>query len=277
VQEQKLLPDDGASGEQFGDSVSVSGDVAVVGANRDDDNGSSSGSAYVFRWNGTTWAEEQKLLPADGATGDRFGVSVSVSGGVAVVGAYGDDDNGSLSGSAYVFPLSVPTESYPPDGLIDARQPSDAECNEPFGWDSIALSYNHGTAFVAASDFEVTVEPGDVPPPGIVKLVPDGDTATLQFTDPAPPGHWTIVTHQPSGFSTRVGALPGDVNGDGMSGSRDILALIDFLNGIGLDLDLWQTDIDRSGKTNTADIIRLIDLLQGSGCFDPWMQQSLPE
>ena len=62
-----------------------------------------SGSAYVYRFDGTKWVEEAKLLASDGAACDYFGVSVSVSGDVAVVGADGDDDNGHQSGSAYVY------------------------------------------------------------------------------------------------------------------------------------------------------------------------------
>ncbi len=44
-----------------------------------------------------------KLTAADGAAYDYFGSSVAVSGDTVVVGAYGDDDKGSNSGSAYVF------------------------------------------------------------------------------------------------------------------------------------------------------------------------------
>ena len=107
VQEQKLTASDGAAVDQFGRSVSVSGDVAVVGASGDDDDVRfSSGSAYAYRFNGSSWVQEQKLLASDGATGDFFGAHVSISGDVAVVGAYGDDENGGVSGSAYVFSLS---------------------------------------------------------------------------------------------------------------------------------------------------------------------------
>jgi hypothetical protein len=101
--EVKLVAADGASREVFGGAVSISGNVALVGANEDDDNGSISGSAYIFRYNGSNWVQEDKLLAADGATDDRFGLSVSISGDVALVGADGDDDNGSNSGSAYIF------------------------------------------------------------------------------------------------------------------------------------------------------------------------------
>ena len=103
AQEAKLLASDGAAGDVFGTSVSIFGDYAVVGANRDDDNGDASGSAYVFKRAGTTWAQEAKLLPSDGAIFDQFGNSVSISGDYAVVGAELDDDNGENSGSAYVF------------------------------------------------------------------------------------------------------------------------------------------------------------------------------
>ena len=94
IQETKLLASDGAGYDHFGISVSVSGDVAVVGAYGDDDNGNGSGSAYVYRFDGTDWVEEAKLLASDGAADDDFGGSVSVSGDVAVVGARYDDDNG---------------------------------------------------------------------------------------------------------------------------------------------------------------------------------------
>ncbi len=103
VQEAKLLPSDGAANDAFGISISISGDYAVVGARWDDDNGGASGSAYLFKRTGTIWAQEAKLLPSDGATGDWFGHSVSISGDYAVVGAWGDDDNGTNSGSAYLY------------------------------------------------------------------------------------------------------------------------------------------------------------------------------
>ncbi|TFB11899.1 hypothetical protein E3V55_02505, partial [Candidatus Marinimicrobia bacterium MT.SAG.3] len=103
AQEAKLLASDGAADDLFGWSVSISGDYAVVGARRDDDNGISSGSAYVYKRTGTSWAQEAKLLASDGAADDLFGWSVSISGDYAVVGAFGDDDNGTDAGSAYVF------------------------------------------------------------------------------------------------------------------------------------------------------------------------------
>jgi hypothetical protein len=103
IEEAKLLPHDGAPIDYFGASVCISGEIAVIGANDDDDQGSGSGSAYIFRRGDTSWTEEAKLTPADGAAGDHFGVSVSVSGDYVMVGSFWDDDHGAESGSVYVF------------------------------------------------------------------------------------------------------------------------------------------------------------------------------
>jgi hypothetical protein len=103
TQQAKLLPSDGAPYDEFGNSVSISGDTALIGAWWDDDNGDYSGSAYVFvRW-GSTWVQQAKLHSSDNAEGDNFGNSVSLDGNIALIGAWGNDDNGDRSGSAYVF------------------------------------------------------------------------------------------------------------------------------------------------------------------------------
>ncbi len=128
-----------------------------------------------------------------------------------------------------------------------------------------------------ASDFTVRVDPADVTPPGIVNVVPNGNTATLEFDMTIPLSHWTIITHDASGFATRIGALPADVSGDRTSGPADILDLIDFLNEAGPDLEVWQTDIDRSGEANPMDILTVVDLLNGAGCFDAWSGETLPK
>ena len=101
----KLKASDGARYYSFGVSVSVSGNVAIVGAENDDDNGLYSGSAYVFERDDSTghWNETSKLTASDGSNGDGFGFSVAVSSNTVIVGAYGDDDEGDGSGSVYTF------------------------------------------------------------------------------------------------------------------------------------------------------------------------------
>jgi len=103
VEEQKFLASDAAEGDIFGISSSISGDYAIVGASENDDNGTSSGSAYIFKRDGMNWIEEKKFTASDGAEGELFGTSVAISGDYAIVGASKDDDNGTFSGSAYIF------------------------------------------------------------------------------------------------------------------------------------------------------------------------------
>ena len=140
----KLVAADGVAGDSFGRSVAISGNRAIVGAPADDDKGNNSGSAYVFeRAAGGGWNEVAKLVAADGAAVDRFGVSVALSGARAIVGAFGDDDNGSGAGSAYVFERAAGggwrevTKLIAPDGAAD----------DSFGF-SVALS--GGRAIVGA-------------------------------------------------------------------------------------------------------------------------------
>ncbi len=91
-----------ASGDQFGFSVALSGNIVIVGAIFDDTGASDSGSAYVF--NATTGALVAALANPTPRGGDVFGMSVAVSGNTVVVGANGDSYAGvDAIGSAYVF------------------------------------------------------------------------------------------------------------------------------------------------------------------------------
>jgi hypothetical protein len=106
IEEQKLTADDAASGAYFGGSVSINGNTVIVGDPYNDDNGSNAGAAYIFRFDGSDWIQSQKLIASDGAADDYFGNSVAIDNNFAVIGANEDDDNGTGSGSAYVFQLS---------------------------------------------------------------------------------------------------------------------------------------------------------------------------
>ena len=106
-QEAKLTASDAAEFDQFGFSVSISGDLAIVGAFPGSSSRSASGSAYIFRRDGGTWSQEEKLTASDAAAVDLFGTSVSIDGDLAIVGANRDDDAGSASGSAYVYNLVI--------------------------------------------------------------------------------------------------------------------------------------------------------------------------
>ncbi len=107
--EGALIASDGQSGDAFGVSVAAQGDLLVIGADADDDAcpgivpTCDSGAAYVFERFKGQWIEVAKLRGLDNVRGDRFGNSVSAWGGVALIGAKGDDGVATNSGSAYVF------------------------------------------------------------------------------------------------------------------------------------------------------------------------------
>ena len=103
TQQAKLLASDGTAEDLFGNSISLSGDTALIGAWNDDDMGTNSGSAYIFTRTSTNWTQQKKLLASDGAAGDLFGYPVSLSGDTALITAENDDDMGVNSGSVYVF------------------------------------------------------------------------------------------------------------------------------------------------------------------------------
>jgi uncharacterized protein (TIGR03437 family) len=97
IQQQELFASDGAANDWFGCSISVDGDMAVIGAQG---RNGQHGTAYVFVRNGGVWGQQQELTPTGGAGAGAFGISVSLSGNTAVIGAYGEND---VQGAAYVF------------------------------------------------------------------------------------------------------------------------------------------------------------------------------
>ena len=111
IQQAKLTAADGEAGAEFGRSVALSDDTAIIGAARDDEKGEDSGSVYVFTRSGTNWSQLAKLTAADGAKGDVFGISVALDGDTALIGADLDDDKGENSGSVYVYTRSKGTWS----------------------------------------------------------------------------------------------------------------------------------------------------------------------
>ncbi len=100
--ETKITASDSDIDDRFSDCIATSGDRVVVGSVLDDDNGMSSGSIYIYDWDGTSWVET-KVTASDGAAGDLFGASIDISGDRIIVGAYQDDDNGVGSGSVYIY------------------------------------------------------------------------------------------------------------------------------------------------------------------------------
>lgn len=108
TQRAKLVPSDGATGDEFGTAISVSGDgsVVLVGAKNANISGvNDTGAAWIFTRSGDTWPQTAKISPTDIALNDHFGwaTAISYDGTLALIASPHDDDKGSGSGSAYMF------------------------------------------------------------------------------------------------------------------------------------------------------------------------------
>jgi len=182
AEQAKLLASDGAADEWFGCSVSIDGDYAIIGARWDDDNGGTSGSAYVFTRSGTAWAEQAKLLASDGAAGDIFGCSVSIDGDYAIVGARGDDDNGVWSGSAYAFTNNISDFN----NSIEVEDQSNPTFHEDLAWPlNEVVDYAQGfiPAFSPLTKIRLGIGERGIPPENAIFTVSirddlDGDDIT---------------------------------------------------------------------------------------------------
>ncbi len=144
-EEQKLLPipdSDDAEGDQSGYRVAIDGNTAVVGAYRDAAPGTRSGSASIYTFDGTNWVYQTELTASDGNAYDAFSSDVAISGNTAIIGAFGNDDLGSTSGSAYIF--AYDGSSWSEQALLLA---SDGDANDQFGH---SVDIDGNTAVVGA-------------------------------------------------------------------------------------------------------------------------------
>jgi hypothetical protein len=153
-QQAKLTADDAAAGDNFGWTVALDGDTAVIGASQYDNDGNENGSAYVFVRSDTSWSQQAKLTAGDAAAGDNFGWTVALNGETAVIGAPQDDDDGNGSGSAYVFTRNG--TSWNQQAKLTAN---DAAAGDAFGF---AVALDNDTVVVGAweDDSEVGVNSG---------------------------------------------------------------------------------------------------------------------
>jgi len=146
--ELKINASDAADNDRFGDSVSMSGDYAIIGAPFENGSGSLRGAAYIFRRTGTnTWDSGTKITAADAADSDEFGISVSISGDYAIAGAFREDGAGTDRGAAYIYHRTG-TNTWSTGTKITA---SDAADNDNFGI-SVSISGDYALAGSRLSD-----------------------------------------------------------------------------------------------------------------------------
>ena len=140
VERQKLTSEDGATDDQFGWAIAVSGNTALVAApNATIGDNAGQGAVYVFTRDSGQWQQTAKLIADDGREADSFGISVALAGSTAIIGAPNID---TFRGAAYVFRFSNGT--WTQDQKLQA---SDGTEFNQFGW-SVALS---GTAALIGS------------------------------------------------------------------------------------------------------------------------------
>ena len=106
-QQQKLYASDATTYQDFGIAVALDGDTAVVGSPEYNAQNNAPGAAYVFVRSDSSWSQQQKLVPSDGAANDLFGDSIALQGDTAVIGADQTVDyTDPHPGKAYVFARS---------------------------------------------------------------------------------------------------------------------------------------------------------------------------
>ncbi len=213
---EKIFASDTDYYDYFGNSVSISEDYALIGAPYDDDNGSHSGSAYIFFFDGSNWIEQAKLTATDGAEGDQFGYSVSISNGYAVIGALMDDDNGDRSGSAYIFKRNG--TSWVEQTKLTA---SDGTSYDQFGY-SVSISENYAIIGAPCYDYDDSGSAYIFEYNGISWI----EQVKLTASDAAEEDFFGIAVSI-SGDYTVIGAA-----GDDDSGDRSGSAYIFFDDGI---------------------------------------------
>jgi hypothetical protein len=104
---QKLTASDAGAFDEFGWSVAIDSQHALIGAYRDDDAGGNAGAAYAFTYDGELWTEAHKLIAGEVAELDQFGFSLDIAGDRAVISAWLDDDGGDAAGAVYAYQLDT--------------------------------------------------------------------------------------------------------------------------------------------------------------------------
>ncbi len=193
----QIKADNGGVSDQFGNSIAISGNTAVVGS-------SARGTVYVFEYNNSSRKFEQvaQLTASDVAIDDDFGISVAISDETVVVGASREDHISLDSGSAYLF-------EKPFDGWGNMTESaklvaSDGATNDLFGWS------------VAISGDEVVV--------GAIGDDDDGYQSGSAYLFEKPSNGWIGTVSENAKF-TASDALNGDSFGISAAFSGDILVI----------------------------------------------------
>lgn len=139
---KRFSPTVGEAQGRYGSSVTISGGWAAIGAPGDDQGGADSGAVYLLRRIGTQWFAAGTVVSPSPQPGDRFGVSVSLSGSTLAVGAYRRDETELDSGAVFIYSLAGTSWS-----LTQVVAPSELVSGSEFGY-SVCI---HGSSLVVGA------------------------------------------------------------------------------------------------------------------------------
>lgn len=255
TQQQKLAASDAAQSSDFGWSVGISGNTAIIGAPRSQ---GLKGAAYIFERTENTWSQTHKASPDDLPIGAGFGHSVAIDGDTAIAGAVLDDGAAEHSGSASIYVKSAGQWSFE-QRLVNTND----ESKSKFGTD---VDIKGNIAIIGANG-------QDIP------TLPDGGAAHLYERDG---GVWTLrqVLISPSGqpgenfggdvavgvSAAVVGSYLRDIT-TGQAEYRDLGSVYAFLlsPALGSTVEVSGRVLTAEGNALRAAKVTITDLATGAG------------
>jgi len=250
---QKLTTDDAAPFDQFGWSVALDGDIALIGAQGaaiDGNNGQ--GAVYAFTRSGGTWTQSDKFTSDDGAAADSFGWSVAIDGTNAVVGTGFPTVGGNiLQGAAYTF-----TES---GGVWTQTQKLVASNGAAYDFFGLSVAIEGDTILVGADGAATDGDPFSNQGVAYVFMNSGGswaETQQLTGSDGQPSdafGEWVAI----EGDRALVGATGVSVNGNDGQGAAYLFSrsgaiwseVLRFVSSDGAENDQFGWEVALSGDT----------------------------
>jgi len=197
----------------------------------------------------------------------------------------GDHNYNGIDDMCEECPDATISNAMPPDGVVDARQPSEPGDELPrqgigTAEEAIVITLDPPEAGVGGcfKVCETAVDPL-LSSNTIVNVTDQGSGVYKIVLDRAiTAGAVTTIQYTGDGSYVEYISHPANVNADIKAAPSDILRIIDYINGVAASpWGIYSEDIDRSGMLGPPDILRVIDLLNGAGVYDPWLNTSLPE
>ncbi len=176
IEQEKITASDKAF--FFGNAVAMDQGYSIVGTLRDWglEDGSPPNAAYIFRQKDAAWNQEDRIVSSDVDGWDFFGGAVDLSGGYAIIGAVGDDDEGEDSGSAYVYSVS-PVHMSADQEIIASGDSTSLTWNCP-GAQSVSLDNGIGSV---SSEGSLEISPTETTIYTVTAVYP-WDTYTYKVT-----------------------------------------------------------------------------------------------